>query len=606
MLKFLYAKRRFIGVLTGVILIAIGGTYYFKHLDDEKTLEKERNLRLDYQQWHLPDGAKARIGSGTIRSMQYSPDGNQLAVVSDIGVWMLDAQTAEPQHLLAAHTGIINSISFSQDGNTLAVGTENGEAQLWNTATGEHQKTFTEWDYYPGVDNVFLMPDGRTLAVIHGSMVDLWDIPTGKNKNMLSAVENNTTDYTVDNNPMFYMRLGGYKNAFSADGKTVASDSGDDTFRLWDIATRKEGRTLKAEPTGRFGQLVSFSSDLRTLAITSESYNYKRRRQIRIWSINLWDVNSGTQKKTIKTDNNYEPPFIVFSPDGNFIASYDDGAIRVWDANTGKAKKKFKGHKSVVTTVALSPDNRTLVSASSDNTLRFWDVNTGKQKKTVAGYGGIFWDVSLSADARTLIHLGRGTGIIQLWDTNTGQHEKTFIGHKKYVWDAVLSSDGSKLASRSLLKKTIHLWDVNTGELSKLKGPRRNLSGIAFSHDSQVLASWGSSGHAKYIIQHWDVKTGRIQRTYQRKFSGAEDLYFDKKMFAGIGKSDANLSVWNLVTGDYNLTDMGDMEIGVARFSPNGRVLAIVFGRFTRQSKRIVLRDVATGDHLSHPHRTYL
>lgn len=589
-------------MLTCVILIVIGGTFYVKHLADKEALEKERAMRLDYKQWHLPEGVKARIGSGTISAMQYSPDGNLLAVVSSIGVWILNAQTAEPQHLLAAHTGVINSISFSADGSTLAVGTENGTAQLWDTSTGEHQKTFTRRRYYSGVDNVFFMPDGRTLAVISFSMVDLWDIATGKRKNTLSTVENETTDDTNNRILNFYMSLGGHRNSFSADGKTIASDRSGATFSFWDIATRKEVRTLTAEPTGRFGQLVSFSSDLRTLAITNESISYKRQMPIRIWEINLWDVNSGTQKKTIKTDNHFGIPFIVFSPDGNLFASYDDEAVRIWDVNTGKQKKKFKGYSSAITAVTFSRDNRTLVSASYDNTLRFWDVDTGKEKKKIAGYGGFFRDVSLSADAQTLIRLGFGSRNIHLWNTHTGQHEKNFIGHKKGVVEAVLNSDGSKLASYTVYGNTIRLWDVSTGKLSKLKGPRRNLSGIAFNRDGEVLASWGSSGHAKYIIQHWDVETGRIQRTYQRKFSGSEDLYFDKKLFAGIGIFDPELFVWNLTTDDYNITDLGDTDIGVARFSPDGRVLAIVFDTGRRQTPRmernIVLRDVATGDHI--------
>ncbi len=603
MLKFLYAKRLLIAVLTCVVLIVTGGTYYLKHLDDERTLEKERNLLLDYPQWHLPEGAKARIGAGTIGMMQYAPDGNQLAVVSAIGVWILDAQTAEPQHLLAAHTGVINSISFSADGNTLAVGTENGEAQLWDTSTGEHQKTFTRRNYYPGVDTVFLMPDGHTLAVIYLSMVDLWDIATGKRKRTLSAVENGTMDDTADKIPDFYMSLGGYKNSFSADGKTIASDSGDDTFRFWDIATRKEIQTLKAEPSGQHRELVSFSSDLRTVAIASYSKNNNKEQwqsPSKIWKINLWDVNTQTQKKIIETDNYFGVPFLVFSPDGNFITSYVDGAIRIWDVNTGKQKKRFKGHENVATTVALSPDNRTLVSVGYDDTLRFLDVDTGKVKKTVTGYGGFFRDVSLSADSQTLMSLGYGSNTIRLWDANTGQHENNFIGDKESVLHAALSPDGRRLASRSFLKNSIHLWDVNTGKHSKLKGPRRHVSGIAFSRDSQTFASWGSAGNRKDIIQFYNVDTGGIQRTLQLKdqedVSGAEDLYFDKKMFAIIEKIfDPNLFVWNLDTGDYNITEMGDTDIIVARFSPDGQVVAIVY---TRMERNIMLYDVATGEHI--------
>ncbi|RKU07683.1 hypothetical protein C6501_17325 [Candidatus Poribacteria bacterium] len=604
MLKFLYSNRHLIGVLTGVILTVIGGTYYFKHLDNERKLEEERNMRLDYKQWHLPEGVKARIGSGTIRTMQYSPDGNLLAVVSDIGVWIFDAQTANPRHLLAAHIGVINSISFSPDGSILAIGAENGEAQLWDTSTGEHKKTFTRRDYFYGVDTVFLMPDGRTLVVVYTSMVDLWDIATGQRKRALSAVENDATDDTVSNIPNMYMSLGGYNNSFSSDGKTVASDSDKDIFRFWDIATRKEVRTLKAEPSGhRHGELVSFSPDLQTVAIASYSYKGQWQRRAKIWEINLWDVNTQTQRKILETDALiFEIPFLVFSPDGNLIASHIDGAIRIWDVNTGKEKKRFKGHKSAVTTVAFSPDNRTLVSASYDDTLRFWDINTGKEKTKIRGFGGFFWHVSRSADAQTHVGMNPGRSTVYLWDSNTGQHEKNFIGDKRSVWDTVLSPNGKRLVSYSGLKRTIHLWDVSTGKHSKLKGPRRHVSGIAFSRDSQTLASWGSSGKRKNVIHLHDADTGDIQRTlqltYENRFRIPAELYFNQKIFAGIGRFDPDLFVWNLVTGDYNITNAGGTDVHVARFSPNGWVLAIVFGRFTQQSKSIVLHDVATGDHI--------
>ena len=449
MIKFLYSNR----LIIGVILIVVGGTYYFKHLANERILEKVRNMRLDNKQWHLPEGVKARIGSGTISKIQYSPDGNLLAVVSSIGVWIFNEQTAEPQHLLAAHTGVINSISFSPDGSTLAVGTENGTAQIWNISTGEHQKTFTRRGYNFGVNNVFFMPDGSTLAVVYSySLLDLWDVATDQRKNPLSAVESGTTDDNNNNTPNLYMSLGGYNNSYSSDGKTVASKRDNDTFTFWDIPTRKEIRTLKIGSSRSSRRIISFSSDLGTLAIANHSYEGPKQRSV--WEINLWDVNSQTKKRIFETDKFIlEIPFLVFSPDGNLLASYIDNAIQIWDVNTGRKKKRFKGHKSVVSTVAFSSDSRTLVSASYDNTIRFWDVDTGKEKKTLTGYGGGFREVSLSADTQTLSLRDRSTGIIHLWNTNTGQHENTFLIHKKHVWGAVLSRDGSKLASHTLLKK---------------------------------------------------------------------------------------------------------------------------------------------------------
>ncbi|MCY4404684.1 MAG: WD40 repeat domain-containing protein [Candidatus Poribacteria bacterium] len=596
MVKYLYSNRLFIGILTGVILIGIGGIFYFKHLDNERTLEQERSLRINYQQWHLPDGAKARIGTGEIREMQYSPDGNLLAAMSDIGVWIFNGQTAAPQHLLAAHTGVINSISFSADSSTLAVGTGNGTVQFWDTSTGEHQKTFTRQEYRFGINKVFFMPDSRTVAVVssRSTMLDLWDIVTGKRKNTPLAASENDPDADIRYIPDMYMNLEGYRNSFSSDGKTIVSYSGNKAFRFWDIATRKEIRTLLVESSGH---MMSFSSDLRSLAIAS----YKK-------PLHLYDVNSGTQKETIRTDK-HDYWFLVFSPDGNFLASYVDGAIRIWDVNTSKEKIKFKENKSDVKTVAFSPDNRTLASISFDHTLRYWDVDTGKVKKTLAGYGRLFKDVSLSADGEMLMTTvydattAHDSRYIRLWDSNTGQHEKTFIGHKKGVWKAVLNSDSSKLASYTYFENTIRLWDVSTGKLNELKGPRRNLTGIAFSRDGEVLASWGVAGNHRDIIQHWDVGTGRIQRTLQLndqdRFRAPKDLYLDKNICAGVVKYlDPHLFVWNLVTGDYNITDIGYRDINVARFSTDGHLLAIVFGQRVIKERNIVLWDVETGKYI--------
>ncbi len=73
----------------------------------------------DSPQWGLPEGTKPRLGNGTVNEVQYSPDGNRLAVASGIGIWLYNVATLQEIALLTGHTGRIESVAFSPDGDTV-------------------------------------------------------------------------------------------------------------------------------------------------------------------------------------------------------------------------------------------------------------------------------------------------------------------------------------------------------------------------------------------------------------------------------------------------------------------------------------------------------
>ena len=89
----------------------------------------------DYTKWQLPKAAKARFGKGGINTIQFSPDGTQLAAGSDIGVWLYDVKTRKE---ISLFPGVCHSLAFSPDGRYLASGGGKfweSESQLWETAT---------------------------------------------------------------------------------------------------------------------------------------------------------------------------------------------------------------------------------------------------------------------------------------------------------------------------------------------------------------------------------------------------------------------------------------------------------------------------------------
>ncbi len=113
---------------------------------------------------------------------------------------------------------------------------------------------------------------------------------------------------------------------------------------------------------------------------------------------------------------------LVFSPDGQTLASCGRGPVCLWETGTGAMIRKFqKSDKDGANCVAFSPDGRRLAVATTAS-VDVWDVYTGEElsardgKPLLAGeHKGNVLSVAFSPDGKTIASGSADTTIL-LWN----------------------------------------------------------------------------------------------------------------------------------------------------------------------------------------------
>ena len=533
----------------------------------------------DYQTWHLPAGAIARLGKGTMREVAFSPDGSLLAVASSFGIWLYDAATSRELALLLGHTSVVNSVSFSPDGSTLASGSDDGTVKLWDVATRRNIATLR--GHTSQVFSVSFSPDGSTLASGAYREVKLWDVATRRN---IATLEGHTSwvgsvSFSPDGNTLAsgsntvklwdvatrrnIATLTGHTRAvssvsFSPDGSTLASGSSDNTVKLWDVATRRNIATLEGHRNNVTS--VSFSPDGSTLA--SGSWDY---------AVKLWDVATRRNIATLE-GRSLGVISVSFSPDGSTLASGSyDGTVKLWDVATTRWNFFTHTGGAVAGKVSFSPDGSTLASGSHDNTVKLWDVATRRNIATLTGHTSVVYSVSFSPDGSTLAS-GSHDNTVKLWDVATRRNIATLTGHTSVVYSVSFSPDGSTLASGSY-DNTVKLWDVATRRnIATLEAHTSSVYSVSFSPDGSTLAS----GSYDNTVKLWDVATRRNIATLEGHSNSVLSVSFspDGSTLAS-GSRDNTVKLWDVATrrNIATLTGHRDGVLSVS-FSPDGSILA--------------------------------
>jgi len=365
-------------------------------------------------------------------------------------------------------------------------------------------------------------------ACVEGALT-LWDLETGKEVRRLQG-------HT------------GWVNgvAFSPDGLTALSASGDASLVLWDVSTGAVVRRLEGHTEGV--NSVVFSPDgLQALSGSTDR------------SMILWDVASGTAIRRFSGQAGAVNA-VAFSPDGlQALSGSNDGTLILWDAESGRVVRRFAEHTDAVNGVAFSPEGSIIFSGDQGSWLRVYDARTGAENRgRPHTYGQAETDISIGPTGQVAVST---IGSCLLYDIASNTDLNRYGGdYLVNIWTAAISNSGQAV-----------LVGTTDGRL-----------GLMNVENEAELRRFGI-GIASFALA--------ISPDERTLLSGT------------VAQQNAEATLWDLASGTEirHLTVSGSTSVFDATFSPDGRYAYVAVSSMMGDPEapsRVIMWDVATGEEI--------
>jgi WD40 repeat protein len=281
-------------------------------------------------------------------------------------------------------------------------------------------------DFKEGVQHLAFSPDSKTLAILCGDAVRVWDV---ENRKKVGT---------------FKMPGGTLLAAFSGDGKLLVAFDRPSTY-VFDVATgKKEKHTLEIGEKD-VGGYMSVSPDGKILALAGTGH-----------AATLFDLEN--DKELGRFEGHKDICALAFDKTAETIAiASHNGTVVIWDVKKQKEKKTLDmSHLSGIGYMAYSADGKTVITNGAikgNGMLVVWDVEKGQPRWTYGGkkpkqgeFGG-FGYLALAPDGKTLVFTC-GTALGMIGDIDSGDAPEFVPDYKigTTIRAIAFSPDGKLLA----------------------------------------------------------------------------------------------------------------------------------------------------------------
>ncbi len=470
-----------------------------------------------------------------------------------------------------------------------------------------------QWRSGIPVASVAVSPDGRLIATGHGrddgdrvevapAPVMLWDLATGER----------LVEFLVEDGPIFDL-------AFSPDGRSLATASGDGRARLWDVATgrrlaelgkvRDQANSVAFHPGGG---MVVVGGGLRYPEGPPDDLKYgainERPGEVVAWALadgrELWrrETPSGATQR------------VAFAPDGSEVATGQFEGVQLRDPESGEVRTSQPNLGGV--TLSYGHQGKRLIG--SNKVLGggdLWDLRDGRSSGIVLEdrlRRSQYWDdgfysdslLEPSEDVRVAScrgrkwherdvsgpGLGRGRHLVRYWDLRARVPLYVLTAHQAITPRLAYSPDGRHLVTIDQ-DGLVCVWRTTVGRpIATVLQVDANPRAVAYSGSAQVLAIGRDDGVVELVGpgERVDLLRGPEEVVEGLAFAPNGHLL-------ATGTDGGTLQVWETATRRLAFPERVEHEgpIHAVAFREDSRLLASAGA-----DGRILVRDPATGERL--------
>ncbi|GHJ37297.1 serine/threonine-protein kinase [Streptomyces sp. TS71-3] len=561
---------------------------------------------------HIETGSPVELTADSRHAWWHSrdpeaADGGQ----NPVTVWELP--TGRELCTLAGHGETVYGVALTPDGRQALTASGDGTVRVWDVPTGRCVRVLkghvmNERRNNESVFSVCPVPGRRTvLSSAADDTVREWDLETGACLRVIAIDYDDAPALPDDYVPFGFAGAAGAELCVTADRRLILCSRGG-LIWVWDYAT------------GRVRHVLAGHTNSVTSLCTTPDGRYSLSGSIDT-TVRVWDLATGRQVRAPLAHGS-SLSSVYATADGEHAITRDHAA-RVWELATGRCVRTIAARSA-----GLEPGGRRVlhISASGDVHGTEWRAavpasfqvsrprSSGDLLEAQAevallveraldakAEGDIPSALSLLREARQKPGYERASHVVDAWHQlydhcartglRTVRPTAVFTGFLESVDAVGLTTDGAYAVSSSHDGK-VQLWDLSS------RRPVRELNSEPTVIRSLCLTPDGSHMVASLfkIICVWDTRSWELRHTWEQPASIELIHAMPDGQRVVSSDRDRNVRVWNLVTGQCEITF--SISYGAGNF-PSGSVLCLTAdGRHvvtTHNDGALLLWDLSTG-----------